>query len=153
MALGSRARYVLRRLLQAVPIILAIVLCNFLLVRLAPGDAAAVLAGEAGSATPEYMAQLRAKFGLDRPLWVQFVAYARNVLTLDLGYSFRHDRPVFDLILNRLGPTLLLMGTTLLVSVGVGIVLGLLAAGGVHTWRDNMLSLWCPMPRPSSGWG
>jgi peptide/nickel transport system permease protein len=140
-AVRGRARYVLRRLAQAVPVVLAIVLFNFVLVRLAPGDAALVLAGEAGSATPEYMAQLRLKFGLDRPLPVQLYAYARNLLTLDLGYSFRHDRPVAELIWSRFGPTLLLTGTTLVVSVAVGVGLGLLAAGGLGTWRDNAISV------------
>jgi peptide/nickel transport system permease protein len=138
---GPRVRYVGRRLLQAVPIILAIVVLNFFLLHLAPGDAATVLAGEAGSATPEYMAQLRERFGLDQPLGFQLLAYARNVLTLNLGHSFRHDRPVVDLILGRLGPTLLLMTTTLLVSVGVGSLLGLLAAARLNRWRDTLISI------------
>jgi len=100
-----------------------------------------VLAGEAGSATPEYMAQLRARFGLDRPLGLQLLAYTRNIITLDLGYSFRHDRPVAELVLDRLGPTLLLMTTTLVVSVGVGSALGLLAATGLNRWRDTCISI------------
>ncbi len=137
----TRLQHVLRRLLQAVPVILAIVVCNFLLVHLAPGDAALVLAGEAGSATPEYMAQLRAKFQLDRPLAVQLLAYVKSVLMLDLGYSFRHDRPVIELILSRLGPTLLLMTTSLVVSVGVGVVLGALGASALNSWRDNLISV------------
>jgi peptide/nickel transport system permease protein len=138
---GPRVRYVGRRLLQAVPIVLAIVVLNFCLLHLAPGDAATVLAGEAGSATPEYMAQLRARFGLDQPLGFQLLAYARNILALDLGHSFRHDRPVADLILGRLGPTLLLMMTTLVLSVGVGSLLGLLAATRLNRWRDTLISI------------
>ena len=93
---AGRAGYVLRRLLQAVPVVLAIVVLNFLLLRLAPGDAAQVLAGEAGSATPEYMAQLRQRFGLDRPLAVQLLLYVKSMLVLDLGFSFRHNMPVLD---------------------------------------------------------
>ena len=65
---AQRSRYVLKRLLQAVPVVLAIIVVNFFLLQLAEGDAADVLVGEAGSATPEYMAQLREKFGLDQPL-------------------------------------------------------------------------------------
>ena len=133
-------RYVLRRLAQAVPIVLGIVILNFLMLQLAPGDAAEVLAGEAGAATPEYMAQLRQRFGLDRPVWLQLVFYVKNILTLDLGFSFRHNMPVLDLILNRLGPTLLLMGTTLVLAVGV-MLLGLIAATGVNSWRDNAISV------------
>jgi peptide/nickel transport system permease protein len=134
-------RYLLRRLAQAIPLVFGIVLLNFLLLQLAPGDAADVLAGEAGSATPEYMAQLRERFGLDQPVYVQLLFYMGNVITLDLGYSFRHGMPVLDLILQRLWPTLLLMCTTLVVSVSVGVLLGLLAATRVHSWRDNLISV------------
>ena len=138
---SGRSAYVLRRLLQAVPVVLAIILLNFLLLHLAPGDAAQVLAGEAGSATPEYMAQLRQRFGLDRPLAVQLVLYLKQMLVLDLGFSFRHSMPVLDLILARLGPTLLLMLTTFVVSVSAGIALGLLAASRAGSWRDTLISL------------
>lgn len=137
----QRIRYVARRLLQAIPIVLAIVVVNFILLQFAEGDAADVLAGEAGSATPEYLAQLRAKFGLDQPVYIQLLVYIKNILMLDLGYSFRHDLPVFDLIVNRLGPTLILMVTTILLAVGVGVLLGLLAATGLNTWRDNLISV------------
>ena len=138
---ARRARYVGKRLAQAVPVVLAIVVVNFLLLQLAEGDAVDVLAGEAGSATPEYMAQLREKFGLDRPLVVQLAVYVKNVLSLDLGYSFRHDMPVAELVLDRLLPTLLLMVCTIVIAVGFGIVLGLLAASGLNTWRDNLISV------------
>lgn len=133
--------FVARRLIQAVPIIIGIVVLNFLFLQLAPGDAADVLAGEAGSATPEYMQQLRERFGLDQPVHVQLLAYVRNILMLDLGFSFRHSMPVLDLILARLWPTLLLMLTTLVVSVGIGVLLGLLAATRVHGWRDTVISV------------
>ena len=133
--------YVGRRLLQAVPIVVGIVVLNFLLLQLAPGDAATVLAGEAGGAPPEYVAQLRERFGLDQPLYVQLLLYVKNVLTLDLGYSFRNEMRVSSLILGRLGPTLLLMGTTLVAAVGSGMLLGLVAATAVNTWRDRAISV------------
>jgi len=76
----DRARYIGWRLAQAVPTLLLIVTLNFLLVHLAPGNAADVLAGEAGSATPQYMAVLRHEFGLDQPLYVQYLDYLRNVV-------------------------------------------------------------------------
>jgi peptide/nickel transport system permease protein len=137
----GRARYIGRRLVQAVPTILVIVTLNFLLVHLAPGNAADVLAGESGSATPQYMAFLRHQFGLDQPLYVQYLDYLKNVVTLELGYSFREGMAVRDLILQRLGPTLLLMGTTIVLSVGVGILLGLVAAGRPNSLRDNVISI------------
>ena len=114
---------------------------NFLLLRLAPGDAASVLAGEAGSATPEYMAQLRQRFGLDQPVLVQLALYMKNMVALDLGFSFRYNMPVLTLILNRLGPTLLLMGVTLVLSVGAGVTLGILAASRAGSWRDTLISI------------
>ena len=121
-------KYVGKRLLQGIPIIFAIVVINFFLLNLAEGDAVDVLAGEAGSATPEYMAQLRAKFGLDQPLPVQLMVYLKNVLSLDLGYSFRHDMPVNHLIFDRFAATGLLMTSTIILAVGFGVLLGLLAA-------------------------
>jgi peptide/nickel transport system permease protein len=138
---SKRFRYVLKRLAQAVPVVLAILVVNFFLLHLAEGDAADVLAGEAGSATPEYMAQLREKFGLDKPLPVQLAVYLKNVLSFDLGYSFRHDMPVVNLVMDRFVPTLLLMVSTILIAVGFGIVLGLTAASGLNTWRDNLISV------------
>jgi peptide/nickel transport system permease protein len=133
--------YIARRLLQAVPIVIGIVILNFFLLHLAPGDAATVLAGEAGGAPLEYVEQLRRRFGLDQPLIVQLGLYLKNVLTFDLGYSFRHNMPVITLIMERLWPTLLLMGATLVLSVGFGMLLGLVAATKVNSWRDNLISL------------
>jgi peptide/nickel transport system permease protein len=138
---AQRSRYVLKRLLQAIPVIVAIIVINFFLLQLAEGDAVDVLAGEAGSATPEYMAQLREKFGLDQPLPVQLGVYMKNMLTFDLGYSFRHDMPVSQLVLDRLVPTLLLMVSTIFLALGFGIVLGLVAASNLNTWRDNAISV------------
>lgn len=139
---GTRlVRYALLRLLQAVPVVLGVVVLNFLLLQLAPGDAATVLAGEAGGAPPEYVAELRARFGLDQPMLVQLGLYLKNILLLDLGYSFRNSAPVLDLILERLWPTLLLMGATFVLSVGGGVVVGLLAALWVRTWRDHLISV------------
>jgi len=137
---GKGLRYVLRRLALALPTIIIIVVLNFALLHLAPGDAADVLAGEAGSATPEYMAQLRQKFGLDQPLLVQLAAYLKRVLILDLGYSFRHNMTVTELIGSRLGPTLLLMLTVFALSVGLGVLLGAIAARNLNRWRDNLIS-------------
>jgi peptide/nickel transport system permease protein len=87
------------------------------------------------------MASLRERFGLNQPVYIQLFLYMKNVLMLDLGYSFRNSMPVSELILDRLWPTLLLMGTTLFVSVVVGSLLGLVAASRVHGWRDTAISV------------
>ena len=134
-------RYVVRRLLQAIPVVLGVVVLNFLLLQLAPGDAATVLAGEAGGAPAEYVQALRERFGLDKPVPVQLALYVKNILALDLGYSFRNQSPVLPLILARLSATLLLMGTTLVLSLGMGVLLGLLAAVWVRTWKDHVISV------------
>jgi peptide/nickel transport system permease protein len=134
-------RYVFRRLLQAIPVVLGVVVLNFLLLQLAPGDAATVLAGEAGGAPAEYVQALRQRFGLDKPVPVQLALYVKNILALDLGYSFRNQSPVLPLILARLSATLLLMGTTLVLSLGIGVLLGLMAAVWVRSWKDHLISV------------
>jgi len=139
--LNRGLRYVARRLGQGVLTILVIVVLNFVLLHLAPGDAADVLAGEAGAATPSYMLQLRQKFGLDQPAHVQLAAYLKRIASFDLGYSFRHGMSVTDLILSRLGPTLLLMLTVFAISVGTGIALGSVAARNLNRWSDHLLSM------------
>ena len=139
--LTKRLRYILRRLFQAIPVLLGIAIVNFLLLQLAPGDAADVLAGESGSATPEYMEMLRKNFGLDKSIPEQLLIYIKNLFLFDLGFSFRHNMDVLEIILDRLGATLLLMTTTLFLSVGVGILLGLFAAMRVNHWQDSLISI------------
>ena len=139
--LTKRLRYILRRLFQAIPVLLGIAIVNFLLLQLAPGDAADVLAGESGSATPEYMEMLRKNFGLDKSIPEQLLIYIKNLFSFDLGFSFRHNMDVLEIILDRLGATLLLMTTTLFLSVGVGILLGLFAAMRVNHWQDSLISI------------
>lgn len=134
-------RLIGRRLLKALPLMLAVLVFNFALLKMAPGDAAEVLAGEAAAATPEYLAELRARFGLDRPVHEQLASYVWKLAKLDLGYSFRHNQSVLQLILGRLPATLLLMVTGLVVAVGVGTCLGVLAAQKVNSLRDNLISL------------
>lgn len=137
----ARLRWLLRRLAQAVPIVLGIAVFNFALLHLAPGDAADVLAGEAGGATPEYVQQLRSRFGLDQPLPVQLGRYLLNVARLDLGFSFRHNMPVSDLILSRLPATLLLMASAIALAFGLGVLLGVTAARRVNRLADNLISV------------
>ena len=139
--MSPRLRYAGRRLLLAVPIVLGMAVFNFLLLHLAPGDAASVLAGEAGGVTPELMSQLRADFGLDRSLPMQLLIYLQHVVSLDLGFSFRHRTSVLSLILTRLPATLLLMGAALALSVLGGVLLGVFAARRVNTWMDNVISV------------
>jgi len=120
--------YIRRRLLQGVLTVFLIVTANFFLLHLAPGDPASVLAGEAGASNPEFIAQLRAQFGLDRPLYVQYLKYLWETATFDLGHSFRFGESNLKLIAGRLPATLLLMVSAVFLSVLVGSSLGLIAA-------------------------
>ena len=117
-----------RRLLNAVLLVLAVVILNFLLIHLAPGDPAEVIAGEMGGATKEMLDDIRALYGLDQPVSVQLGVYIKRVLTGDLGQSFFYNAPVSSLITRRLGPTLLLVITALIIAIAGGTLLGVLAA-------------------------
>lgn len=135
--------FLLARLGKSVFVILGVVILNFLLIRLAPGDPASIMAGEAASSDPAYVAQLRERFGLDLPLFQQLWLYVRGIVQLDLGYSYRNQLPVLDLIVERLPATLLLMGLAFVFSLLVGGALGALAARsryvGRHKWLDNAI--------------
>jgi len=124
------ARFILLRLGKAVLVLLGVAVLNFVLIHLAPGDPAAVMAGEAGAGDEQFIAQLRAQFGLDKPLHVQLWAYISGILQGDLGYSYRNQVPVAELIASRLPATLLLTGCAFVLSLVVGIGAGVLAA-----WR------------------
>jgi len=129
------------RLLRSALIIAAIAALNFVIVHLAPGDVADVLADESGAASPDFIADLRARFGLDQPLWLQFALYMGRIAHLDLGYSFRFGRPVASLIFERLPATLALMVPTLLLAFSAGSLLGVIAARRVGRWSDAAVSV------------
>ncbi|MEO6595022.1 MAG: ABC transporter permease [Planctomycetota bacterium] len=133
--------FVLRRLLQLVPVVLAIATLNFVLTKMAPGDAADILAGQMGHATLEFTQELRREFGLDLPLLEQFLSYMGRLLTLDLGTSLLQQKPVIDLILDSLPATLLLMLTATVIALAAGIALGVAAARRQGTWVDNLISV------------
>jgi peptide/nickel transport system permease protein len=134
-------RYFGRNLLRVFFVALGITLINFFLLRMAPGDAAQALAGASGAATPEYMAALRHQMGLDQPLYMQFFLYAKNLLSLNLGFSFHQGLPVAELIRQRLPATLLLMTTAITFALFFGCFLGLLAALHAGTLLDVLISV------------
>lgn len=127
-AVGTRLlAYSVRRLTQAVPLVLVVLIINFFLIHAAPGDPVDMLLGGMDT-DPEFQAKLRRELGLDQPLVVQLWTYVSNVARLDLGYSFRFRQDVGTLIMSRLPASLLLMGTSFVISVSFGILLGVLAA-------------------------
>jgi peptide/nickel transport system permease protein len=129
--------FILRRLLGTVPVLLVVAVLVFLLLRLTPGDPAAILAGDAASA--ENIAAIRAGLGLDRPLVVQFGIWMGNLLTGDLGQSYYYRMKVTALIAQRLEPTFALATLTILLSVLVSVPLGVLAAWRHGGWFDRAL--------------
>jgi peptide/nickel transport system permease protein len=134
------ALMILGRLAKAAVTLVLIVILNFVLIHLAPGDPAAVMAGEAGAADEIFIAQLRERFGLDQPFHVQLWRYVSGVLQFDLGYSYRQSAPVLDLIADRLPATLLLTLTAFGVSLALGIALGVAAAARVGRWSDSVIT-------------
>ncbi len=134
------AKYMLRRLAQLLPVALIIVLSSYMLLRMAPGDMVDVMAGESGSATPEYMAQLREQFDLNAPGFVLFGRYLNNLAHLDLGYSFRNNMPVAELIAQRVPATLTLMLVAVATAAVVGISLGAVSARYRGRWLDEVIS-------------
>lgn len=134
-------QFVLNRLVKAVLVLGVVVVLNFLLIHAAPGDPATVMAGEAGAADQVFIDQLRQQFGLDKPLYVQLGTYVGHILQGDLGFSFRQQRPVADLMLDRLPATVLLTLSAFGLALAGGIALGLLAAVNVGRWSDSVITV------------
>lgn len=133
--------FVARRLAQVVPVVLAIAAMNFLLLHMAPGDVVDILTGQMGHASLEFTEQLRREFGLDKPLYEQFLIYMGRLLVLDLGTSHMQQLPVIELIFDRLPATLLLMATAIVIAVAVGVALGVAAARREGSVLDNLISV------------
>jgi peptide/nickel transport system permease protein len=133
--------FVAQRIVKGVIVLLAIVVLNFFLIRLAPGDPATVMAGEAGASDKVFVEQLRQKFGLDRPLPEQLLIYVKGIATLDLGFSFRQQAPVSRLIVERLPATLLLTLSAFAISLSFGILFGALAARFAGTFLDTAITV------------
>jgi peptide/nickel transport system permease protein len=132
-------RFLARRLLHAVPLLAGIVTLTFVLIRLAPGDPVYMMAGEGGDEA--YYAEMRARYGLDRPLLEQYLVYARSVAAGDFGFSYGYQQPVFAVVRERLPPTLLLTGSALVAATLLGLLAGLLSALYAHSRLDGALRI------------
>jgi len=128
-------RAIATRVAWSLGLLLAVIVLNFTLIQLAPGDVAVVLAGESGAGDPEVIEQIREDYGLNDPFISQVGRYVGKVATGDLGESFFFNQPVTELISARIWPTVLLVGTALIFAIIVGVLVG------VFTSR-----------RPESGW-
>jgi peptide/nickel transport system permease protein len=135
-------RFVLRRLAAAVPLLLAIVTVNFALIRLAPGDPIYMIIGEAAQYDDRLVQEVRARFGLDRPLHRQYLSYVANAARGDLGMSLYFDQqPVLSVILSRLPQTVLLLALGYALAIAAGVFLGARAARRPYSPADNVASV------------
>jgi peptide/nickel transport system permease protein len=128
-------RYLARRLLATVPVILGVTLAVFAMLHLVPGDPVRLMLGEFQT-TPAQIEQLRANLDLDRPLYEQYIRFVYRAAQGDLGYSIRSHRPVTQEIRDRIGSTMLLALSGLSIAVVLGVTLGVVAAVKQNTWAD-----------------
>ncbi len=127
--------YLIRRLLASIPVLGVVAVFVFLLLRLTPGDPAAIIAGD--TATPEQLERIRTSLGLNEPLMTQFVTWVGKILHGDLGVSLISNVPVLNMIGQRLEPTISIALTTMIFAIVVAVPLGVIAAWKHDTWIDR----------------
>lgn len=126
--------YIIRRLLQMIPVLLGVILVVFLIMQMVPGDPAVLLAGEGASA--ETIANIRAQLGLDQPVLIQYFHYVTDVFSGDLGTSLRSNLPVFDEIMARLPATIELAIASIFVTIVLGMIAGIISATKQYSAAD-----------------
>lgn len=133
-------RYVVQRFLHMVPLVIGISLISFFIIQLAPGD---FLTQQAlnPQVSAERIAQERARFGLDKPIYLQYLIWLKNILHLDFGYSFAYRLPVFTLIKSRLYNTFILSLSAMIFTWVLSIPLGILSAVKQYSWLDKLISI------------
>lgn len=136
----NRLGFLLGRAAKAVLILAGVIALNFVLLRLAPGDPASILAGDQGAADPAFVEELRRDLGLDRSMPEQLWLYAKALAQFDFGTSYREQRPVIDIVAERLPATLLLTLTAFAFALIAGIALGSLAARKAGSILDTVLT-------------
>ncbi len=129
------------RLAYAVGLIFAVLILNFFLIRMAPGDPAETIAGESGGITQEMLDAIRRDYGLDKPLLEQLWIYLGNAVQGDLGHSYYFNSPVVDLILSRMGATVLLIFSATVLALLIGTVMGVLASRKPDGWFSSFLTI------------
>jgi peptide/nickel transport system permease protein len=127
--------YIVRRILATIPVVAVVAVVVFSILHLAPGDPAAVIAGD--QATPEQIAAIHARLGLDRPFHEQFLVWLGNLFRGDFGTSIFSNLPVGTLFLQRLEPTIALTVTTTIVTVALAVPIGVIAAWKAGSWADR----------------
>lgn len=134
-------KVVLQRIAYAAILLIAVLILNFCMIHLAPGDVADTIAASMGGADAELMEQIRSEYGLDQPFITQLTSYIGRVLSFDLGYSYFYNRPVTELIIERLPATLLLVITAQIMALVVGILLGVFSARNPNGFMSHVVTL------------
>jgi peptide/nickel transport system permease protein len=135
-------KYIIRRLLISIPVLLGITIIIFALIQLAPGDPVmGQIDPMLGDFSPEVIAEQRAKLGLDQPVPVQYIRWLGRILQGDLGYSVVNRRPVSEMIGERIWGTLQLTISALVLSTVLGIVIGIISAVKQYSWLDYVSTL------------
>ena len=129
--------YLLRRVLAAIPVMGVVALFVFLLLRLTPGDPAAILAGD--NATPEQLERIRVSLGLHEPIYIQFFTWINQLLHGDLGVSLISNVPVLQMIGQRLEPSISIAISTIILAILIAVPLGVIAAWKHGTWIDRLV--------------
>ena len=132
-------KYIIRRLLQLIPLLIGISLISFFVMHLAPGDPTQLFIDP--SVKPEELARIRANWGLDQPIIIQYFLWLKNALKGDFGIAYLINRPVLDVIFERLPATLLLMVSSFIITLFITIPLGVISAVKKNSWFDNFVTI------------
>ena len=134
-----RFRFVLFRPLQLIPVLFGISVITFILVRSIPGDPARILLGT--KSTPEAIARIRAQFGLDQPLWLQFVYFVKNLFQGDMGKSILYKTQVLDIVIERIAPTAFLVAGSVVLALALAVPIAALAANRKGQMTDHVIRI------------
>ncbi|MTT30493.1 ABC transporter permease subunit [Terrilactibacillus sp. BCM23-1] len=129
-------QYIIRRILIAIPVLFGVTVFTFFVINMAPGNPVDMYVNP--SATPQQIALAKEQLGLNDPLWVQYGHWLGQLFQGNLGFSYSTREPVTSMLIERLGPTLLLMGTSLIVAYLIAIPLGILSATRQYSWIDYL---------------
>lgn len=133
--------FLVRRLLQAVITVIGLAIINFFTLSLAPGDVVDAMIAASGASSEGYADVLRETLGLQQSWWGRLISYLGGLATFDFGYSYSLNKPVLDAILERLGPTFILMGGAIILALLLGVIFGLVSGFRNGGWVDRFISL------------
>jgi ABC-type dipeptide/oligopeptide/nickel transport system permease component len=136
----DRFKFVLTRPIQLIPVLLGVSVISFVLVHSIPGDPVRILLGT--RATAAVIAKVRAQYGLDEPIWVQYLLFLKNLAQGEFGRSIIYKTPVLDLVATRMAPTAFLLAYGVLLALAIGLALAVVSAARRGSWADHSIRLY-----------